>query len=80
MRLRLLRVFLLTHGLRLGLEPLPFHVDTAFCLFTGAEIWLLRTEANDSSQMTRSEIMGYPCLSQRGLLSWGHENQGVDLA
>ncbi len=36
---------LLFHGLRLGLEPIPFYVDVAFCLLTGTGIWLLRAEA-----------------------------------
>lgn len=36
---------LLVHGLRLGLEPLPFYVDVTFCLVTGIGIWLLRKEA-----------------------------------
>ncbi|MEN6336832.1 MAG: hypothetical protein ABFE01_21455 [Phycisphaerales bacterium] len=35
-------LILLVHGLRLGLEPLPFYVDVGFCLATGEGIWLLR--------------------------------------
>jgi hypothetical protein len=38
-------IVLLVHGLRLRLEVLPFCVDAAFCLITGAGIWLLRNEA-----------------------------------
>lgn len=40
-------VVLLVRGLRLGLEPLPFYVDVAFCLFAGIGIWLLRGEVKD---------------------------------
>lgn len=36
---------LLIHGLRLNIAPLPFYVDTAFCLTLGAGIWLLRNAA-----------------------------------
>ncbi|HSW00645.1 MAG TPA: hypothetical protein VLI39_10765 [Sedimentisphaerales bacterium] len=42
---------LLVHGLRLGLEPLPFFVDTTFCLFTAVGIWLLRGEVNRSQDL-----------------------------
>ncbi len=42
-------VVLLVHGLRLGLAPLPFYVDVAFCVLTGAGIWLLRSEARASA-------------------------------
>lgn len=44
-------LILLIHGLRLGLEPLPFYVDTTFCLFTGVGIWLLRGEVNPSQAL-----------------------------
>jgi len=36
---------LLFHGLRLGLQPLPFYADTAFCLLAGGGIWMLRKQA-----------------------------------
>jgi hypothetical protein len=39
-------LILLVHGLRLGLEPLPFYVDVGFCLATGAGIWFLRPCGN----------------------------------
>jgi hypothetical protein len=35
-------IVLFIHGIRLGLEPIPFYVDSAFCLFTGIGIWFLR--------------------------------------
>jgi hypothetical protein len=38
-------IILLIHGLRLHLGPLPFYVDTVFCLAIGAGIWLLRNGA-----------------------------------
>jgi hypothetical protein len=43
-------LILLVHGLRLNLEPLPFYVDTAFCLTIGAGIWLLRNEAKTTAK------------------------------
>ena len=36
---------LLVHGLRLGLPPIPFYADTAFCLLVGGGIWWLRNSA-----------------------------------
>jgi hypothetical protein len=36
---------LLVHGLRLGVGPVPFYADTAFCLVAGAGIWVLRKAA-----------------------------------
>ena len=38
-------IILLIHGLRLGLEPIPFYVDVVFCILTGTGIWFLRNEA-----------------------------------
>ncbi len=38
-------LILLIHGVRLGLDPIPFYADTSFCLLTGIVIWLLRNEA-----------------------------------
>jgi len=38
-------IVLLIHGLRLKIDPLPFYVDTAFCLIIGASIWFLSSEA-----------------------------------
>jgi len=38
-------IVLLSHGLRLGLPPIPFYADTAFCLIAGAGILALRKEA-----------------------------------
>ncbi len=35
-------LILLIHGIRLGLYPIPFYVDTAFCLTIGLGIFLLR--------------------------------------
>jgi hypothetical protein len=37
---------LLVHGLRLGLGPVPFYADTAFCLVAGVGIWVLRKAAS----------------------------------
>lgn len=49
MKYRLLQclegIVLLVHGLKLGLPPVPFYADTAFCLLVGAGIWSLRGEA-----------------------------------
>ena len=41
-------IVLLIHGLRLGLTPLPFYCDTAFCLLVGGGIWFLRNEAQNN--------------------------------
>lgn len=51
-------VVLLVHGLRLGLEPIPFYVDTAFCLATGAGIWLLRDAAREEQNRTTKNAEG----------------------
>ncbi|MCE5340738.1 MAG: hypothetical protein LLF92_06375 [Planctomycetaceae bacterium] len=40
-------LILLVYGLKLKLEPVPFYVDTAFCLVTGLGIWFLRKEAKN---------------------------------
>jgi hypothetical protein len=42
-------IILLVHGLRLGLEPIPFYVDATFCLMTGVGIWLLKGEVGNRS-------------------------------
>lgn len=61
-------VVLLVHGLRLGLAPLPFYVDMAFCLLTGAGIWLLRAEGSTNA--------GRPGAAWRE----GRQNQGQGAA
>ena len=42
-------IVLVVHGFRLHLDPIPFYVDSAFCLINGLGIWLLRNAVKSSS-------------------------------
>lgn len=51
---------LLVHGLMLGLGPLPFYVDTAFCLLIGAGILMGWCEMRKKCQQ-KGPIKDYKC-------------------
>ncbi len=51
-------IILLVHGIRLGLEPIPFYFDVTFCLATGTGIWLLRHEAAALKQGKQGDTAG----------------------
>lgn len=44
-------MILLTHGLRLGIQPFPFYSDTLFCLCVGAGMWFLRNETKPAASV-----------------------------